>query len=142
MATSDNPALPKPYCYVIDKEKRLVVSTMWGHVTFAEARALQDQLKNDPDLDPDFDRLIDLTAVTVLDISILEARMIAGFSLFSPKSRCALAATEPAIFGMGRLMQVYHETAGGQEQVCVFYDRDAALKWLGKESFPSVPSNI
>ena len=43
-------------------------------------------------------------------------------------SRRAFVATKRAIFGMGRLMEFYHEQ---HAQVHIFYDLDSARKWLG-----------
>ena len=43
-----------PCRYVIDIEQRLVISTGWDRVTFAEAKAHQDQLVRDPVFNPEF----------------------------------------------------------------------------------------
>ena len=125
-----------PYHYVIDTERRLVISTGWDRLTFAEIKAHQDQFTSDPDFDPTFNQLIDATAITALDLSIDEARTIASRHLFSSTARRAFLATSPAIFGMGRLLEAYHGMAEVPEQVCVFSDRASALKWLGLEALP------
>ena len=125
-----------PIRYVIDKEQRIVISTASGVLTFAETKAHQDQLKNDPDFIPEFNQLIDMTAVTDIAMSTEEAKTIASRTFFSASSRRAWVAAQPAIFGMGRLMQVHHEMEEGGSQVCVFYARDPALKWLGVETLP------
>ena len=41
-----------PARYAIDKEKRLVIMTGWERVVFDDVTAIQDQLLNDPDLNP------------------------------------------------------------------------------------------
>lgn len=122
-----------PYRYVIDKESRLVISTGWDRLTFAEAKALQDQLKNDPEFDPEFKRLIDFTALTAFDMSTDEAREIARRRVSSSPSENAIAilVSSPSIFGMARLMEAYRSIERKREQVRVFYDRAEALKWLG-----------
>ena len=124
-----------PCSYKIYKDRRLIITKVWDRVTFAELRAHQNEFASDPDFDPAFNLLIDATRVT-LDISIDEARSLVSQGLFSSTSRRAFLATDPAIFGMGRLMAVYHAMATKQEQVSVFYDRAAALKWLGLEDDP------
>lgn len=53
-----------PVEYIIDKERRLVISTAWGRATFAEARAHQERLKDDPDFHPEFNQFLDATDVT------------------------------------------------------------------------------
>ena len=122
-----------PVGYVLDKERRLVVTTASGRVTFAEAKAHQDQLRSDPDFQAEFNQLLDATAVTNLDISTEEAKSLGRNSpFFSASSRRAWVAPNPFLFGMGRLMATYREIAGGEEQFQMFYDRDEALKWLGQ----------
>jgi hypothetical protein len=121
-----------PVCYVLDKERRLVVTTASDCVTFAEAKANQDQLKNDPDFQPEFNHLLDATAVTVLDISSEEAERLGRAStFFSASSRRAWVAPNPFLFGIGRLIGTYREIAGGREEFRVFNDRQEALRWLG-----------
>jgi len=117
-----------PVRYVIDKEHRLVISIGEGSVTYREVRDHQDQLLRDPDFDATFNQLADATIATRFDMSAEEARQIALRVIFSPTSRRAFVAAQPAIYGLGRLMEVHHERHG---QAQVFYDRDSALKWLG-----------
>jgi hypothetical protein len=124
-----------PFRYVLDKERRLVITTASDRVTFAEAKAHQDQLKNNPDFQPEFDQLIDATAVTGFDISTEEAKSLCRTSpLFSSSSRRAWVAPNPLLFGMGRLIETYREIEGGGEQFRVFYNRSEALTWLGMDA--------
>ena len=55
-----------PCRYVIDKERRVVLSTAWDLVTFAELKTHQNQLKNDPDFSPEFNQLLDMRDVATL----------------------------------------------------------------------------
>ena len=127
-----------PVQYVIDKERRLVITTASDRVTFAEARAHQEGLRDDPDFRPEFNQFLDATGVTVLEISNDEAKVIARNSPhFSASSRRAWVAANPFLFGMGRMIGIYREIAGGEEQFHVFYDRGEALKWLGLDALPS-----
>jgi len=123
-----------PYTYVIDKERRLVISTASGNVTFAEIMAHLDQLVGEPDFSPGFNHFIDWTAATNLDISTDEAKAIARRRDFSPPSRHAFFTTSPFIYGMLRLILTHHEMAGARDLTCVFYDRNEALQWLGLTS--------
>jgi hypothetical protein len=52
--------------------------------------------------------------------------------IFSPESRRAFVATEPHIFGLGRMMEIYREGLV-YAAMQVFYSMDEALKWLGRE---------
>jgi hypothetical protein len=115
--------------YAIDKQRRLILTTAEGRVTFDDVRDHQGRLLADPDFDASFDQLIDATAATKFEISADQARILAKRCIFSPKSRRAFVATEPHIFGLGRMMEIYRE---GLEyaDVHVFYSMDEALKWL------------
>jgi hypothetical protein len=125
-----------PTRHAIDKERRLVISTGSEQLTFSQVKTHQDQLLNDPDFDPEFNQLIDLTAVTSLDISVDEAKIIASRKLFSSTSRRAFVASSPSIFGMGRMMEVYNEMSNVASRVRIFYDLPSAVEWLGLDRLP------
>lgn len=126
-----------PVQYVIDKERQIVITTAWGCVTFAEASAHQERLRDDPDFDLEFDQILDASAVTALEISSEQAKTLARNSPhFSASSRRAWVAPSPFLFGMGRMFAIYREIAGGEEQFRVFNDREQALKWLGLDALP------
>lgn len=125
-----------PCRYIIDKERLLVISVGWDRVSFAEIKAHREQLAGDPDFNPDFNQLVDGIAVTALDISMEEAKTIASGTVFSPKSRRAFVASSLIILGLARMMETYSRIGKGREEVKVFHDRDAALKWLGLDTLP------
>jgi len=127
-----------PCRYVIDKERRLVISTGWDQVTFEEMKAHQDQLALDPEFNSEFNQLVDGTAVTTLDLSIDDIRTLTTRSLFSPTSRRAFVATQPAIYGMGRMLGAYAEMSKIPQTATVFYDLPSALQWLGLEETPDL----
>jgi hypothetical protein len=125
-----------PWRYTIDAERKLVTSTGWGRVTFGELQAHQDQLASDPHFNPEFRQLVDATAVADLNISIGEARILAGRRMFSPKSRRAFLGNGLSIVAAKLLMQAYGCLAKGREEIRVFHERNAALSWLGMVSIP------
>ena len=126
-----------PVRYVIDQERRLVTTIGYEHVTLADVKAHEEQLASDPAFNAEFNQLIDATAVTSWDVSVEDTKLIARQTFFSPTSRRAFVATNPAIFGMGRLMAAHHEMATrNEEQVCVFYELEQALRWLGLNALP------
>lgn len=123
-----------PCHYIIDKGRRLVISTGVDVVTFAEMKAHQDRLAKDPDFRAEFNQLIDATGVTALELSSAGAQEIIHRNLYSPASRRALVATRPAIFGMGRLLMTYLEMSDTPSQTHAFYELAPALRWLGMEA--------
>jgi len=125
-----------PVKSVIDKEKRLVITTAWDRVTFAEVIDQQDQLRADAAFDPDFDQLVDASAVTGIDASLEEVKKAASHRTFSSASRRAFVATSPDVFAMGRLMGAHLGMGRIPQQVQVFYDIPSALKWLGLDQDP------
>jgi len=133
-------ATPMPASYAIDKRRRLVITTASACVTFAEAKTHQDQLLSDPDFHPDFNQLVDCTAVTELTLSAEEARIIISRKVFSSSSRRAFVSANPAVFGMGRLMEAYNDMTVAPSQVRVFRDLASARKWLGLEEAASATS--
>lgn len=128
-----------PARYIIDKARRLVISLGWDPLTFSDFREQQESFIRDPDFDPAFNQLVDVTRVTSLSLSTEEAKLISGRSIFLPTSRRAVVASTPAVFGMGRMMDAYHTIATGRENVAVFYDREEAMRWLGLEPFEIEP---
>ena len=125
-----------PCSYAIYKKPRLIITKVWDRVGFAEMRVHQEEFRNDPEFNPDFNLLIDATGAVALEISSDEARTLTSQGLFSPTVRRAFLASNPAIFGMGRLLGAYSAMSIKQEQVRVFYDRASALEWLGVEEDP------
>ena len=99
---------------------------------FDDVRSHQDRLLVDPDFDVSYDQLIDTIPATRFDISAEEARILAERRIVSPESRRAFVAIRPHIFGLGRMMEAYHEDLGYAD--ChVFNSMDEALKWLERE---------
>ncbi|HET6177963.1 MAG TPA: hypothetical protein VFE61_13575 [Candidatus Sulfotelmatobacter sp.] len=85
--------------YVIDKKRRLVVTTCRDHLTFAQLQACQAQLLNDPDFNPDFKHLIDTTGITLMDVSDeARPRHLRHGPLDGNTSRYGEAGDEVAIF--------------------------------------------
>jgi hypothetical protein len=117
---------------VINKEKRLILTTGEGIITFADMRASQEEILADPNYNPAFNQLIDGRKVTQVSLTEEQAWILARRCMVSKTSRRAVVASSPAIFGVGRLMEVHHEFSTGV-QVEVFGDLAAAMQWLESE---------
>jgi hypothetical protein len=119
--------------YEIDKERRLITSTASGVITLPEIWAHQEKLDKDPDFDPSFAQLLDVTQVTKLKLSSEDVQRVAESNTLSTNPRLAIVATSSLVYGMARMFQIFREMKG-EEKTRVFRDRDEALAWvLGKD---------
>ena len=108
----------------------LIITTAEGNVKFEDIKAHQDRLLADPDFDENFDQLIDTSGITKIDLSVREVKILAERRVVSPESRRAIVALKPHIFGLGRMMEVYHHPFG---EIQVFHSVPEALRWIGIE---------
>lgn len=127
-----------PIDFTIDEPRRLIVTTGTGVLTFAEIIGVQDIGWSDPRFNPQFDHLIDLTAVTRLCVSGGEIWSLLNRNPYrSVASRTAIVASQPCVFGVGRMAEGY--AAGTVSEISVFHDLPGALEWLG---IPPPPQSI
>jgi hypothetical protein len=122
-----------PATYEIDKQRRLVISTGLDKLTLADALAHQAKLLKDPDFDPSFSQLLDLTRVTLSDLESSDIRKIAERNIFSPQSRRAIVVSTNLVYGYGRMFEILRESAG-EDGIRVFRDLDEAVDWILSES--------
>ena len=118
-----------PTTYEINKQRRLVISTGSGRITLAEALAHQEKLQKDPDFDPSFSQVIDLTRITDFALEANDIRRLAQGTIFSRESRRAIVASSDLVYGLGRMYEILRETAG-EDGIRVFRNLDAALDWI------------
>ena len=98
-----------PFSYIVYSEQRLVVSTGSDRVTWVEIKDRQDQTKTDSDFNPEFNQIVDLRAVTAFDMTSDQARTLAQRMIFSSTSKRAFVAASPAVFGVGRMWEIFTE---------------------------------
>jgi hypothetical protein len=118
-----------PAFFKIYKERRLVMSTVSGVVTIAEALAHRQILGKHPDFDPTFSQLVDLSNVTKLEFSREDVEKFAQDSIFSLNSRRAALATSDFAYGLARMFEMHRESKG-EEGIRVFRNLDEALDWV------------
>jgi hypothetical protein len=94
-------------------------------------KAHDDQLRNDPDFNPEFNQLIVGGEAIAIDASFDQLKANASYSPFSPKSRRAFIARSPYGFGMGRMASTLIELSTKPSDVRVFTDLPSALQWIG-----------
>lgn len=123
-----------PAFFKIDKEHRLVMTTVSGVFTVADVLAHQASLRKHPDFDPSFSQLMDFTHVTSVELKREDVQRVAQESVFSPNSRRALVTNNDAVFGLARMFEMLRENMG-EKGIRVFRNLDEALDWvLGKNT--------
>ena len=118
-----------PAYFKVDKERRLVMSTGAGVFTMTDAWAHQENLLKDPDFEPNFSQLWDLTQVTKVDLTSEDLRTLSQRSIFSRDSRRAILVSADVVFGLARMFEAFREYLG-EEGIRVFRDLDDALEWV------------
>ena len=118
-----------PISYEIDPNQRLVISRLSGVVIDDEVRNHNERLRTDPQFDPNYRQLIDLTGITEVLVATPTVTAAAQDQYFTPGSRRAFVASTDTTFGLARMFALRAE-AGGQT-IEVFRDRKKAEEWLG-----------
>ena len=89
-----------PSYFKIDKEHKLVMSTIYGVFTLADGLAHQEQLLKDPDFDLNFSQLLDCTHATEAELGPDDVRRLAQRSIFSSDARRAILVASDSAFGL------------------------------------------
>jgi hypothetical protein len=118
-----------PVFYKIDTLHRLVTTIGTGVLTLNDCVDHQRGVAADPDFDPMFSQLMDLTQVTSVALTTEDVRQLARTVLFSQHSRRALLASSDEVFGMARMFGILRDTEG-ETGINVFRSRDEAMLWL------------
>jgi hypothetical protein len=114
----------------IDVNERLVVCTISGELNDEEFVNATSLIRSQPDFDPSFSEIIDLSGVTAGTLSTPAIVQIARReSIFSRTSVHVIIAPEPHIFGLSRMAQVYAEKE--KPNVVVVQTVEDARKVLG-----------
>ena len=116
--------------YVIDKKRKLVVSTARGAVTYLEVVELLSRLKKDPDFSPEYGHLVDHTEVTEFARTVQEVELLSKWRVFSPSSQWAFVAPGDIAVQLAQEFNSY-ERMPGAPKALAFRDKETALRWLG-----------
>jgi hypothetical protein len=118
-----------PAFYKIARDRRLVLSTASGVLTLADVLAHQDQILADPDFNPQYSQLLDLSHVTKIDLSADDIYKLAERDIFLPASSRAILVTTDLGEGLARLFKILREHAG-EQRIRIFRNLDEALEWV------------
>ena len=95
-----------------------------------EAKAYQDQVRNNADFDPLFDQFIDLSHVTQIAMISDELLSLAERNPLSSTSRIALLAPKALTFGISRMLRAFNEFSAAASSMAAFYDFPSAMRFL------------
>jgi hypothetical protein len=118
-----------PASYEIDKKRRLVISTCLDPLNLADGLAHQEKLLKDPDFDPSFFQIMDLTRVSFSGMEASDLRELAERNVFSAQSCRAIVVSSNLVYGFGRMFEIHRENAG-EHGIRVFQDLDEAVDWV------------
>lgn len=119
-----------PCEFLIDTERRLVISRGTGSFRFDDFVKHMAILAPDPRFRPEFDHLVDGRGFEQFDVSAAQVQAMGSQSLFAPGSRRAFVVSSDHQFGLGRMFAAYREMKLNQTTM-VFRDMRDALAWLG-----------
>lgn len=118
-----------PADYLIDVDRKLVISRAWGAVTDYDVREHHQSLRTDPLFDPTYRQLVDMSGITDDLLGIETKREVSGDPIFTPGVRRAWVASGDYAFGMARMYAVAAERQG--QTIGVFRASSEAEEWLG-----------
>jgi len=119
-----------PANYVIDKERRLVISTATGVVTAEECKQHQDRLVNDPDFDPTYNQILDFTGASTIGLNDEILRFLAVRHVFHAPSRRAFLSNNDEFSALLERNKDVRKEFLGTDAIEVFAGWDQALLWL------------
>ena len=117
-----------PAEYTIDKQRRIILSRIYGEISDEEILQHRAELQSDPNFKPEFDQLNDYSEYTG-NVSADTLRKMANTRSFEEGSRRALVVSSKFTFGMGRMYQLSIRDPG--EDFQVFHELKLAREWLG-----------
>ena len=111
------------------KSKRIVITRVQGPLSVEDLEAKQLELKNNPDFDPSFNHLFDMSGVTRMeDVSAAVVKRIAQIRIFSPDSRRAVVAPDDLTYGYSRMYEVFSKA--NDSNLAVVRNEEQAMDWL------------
>jgi hypothetical protein len=118
-----------PFATSFYRDRRLMITRAWGHITAADVRAYQQELRQRPEFDPTWAHVFDARDAVQFDISSDETRQLAETSVLAPSARRAMVATDRAIFGFRMYGALFERQVDGSA-VGVFTTLDDAIEWV------------
>jgi hypothetical protein len=123
-----------PTHYTIDPVLRVVLCVAEGRYSDEDARANQDKLRKDPNFDPTFDQIYDLTQATEVAVTSACMADLVVTQPFKIGIRRAMIVANPVQYGISRMIA---GMAGARARYFrIFSTRAEALAWLAQPRTP------
>ena len=119
-----------PFATSFYVDQRLIITRAWGHITWADVRAYQQELGQRPEFDPTWAHVVDARDSIQVDMSRDEIRQLAETSVLAPSARRAMVASDLAVFGIFRMYGTLFELQMDASAVGVFRTLDEAIEWV------------
>ncbi len=117
-----------PFDYVIDRGRRLIITTAEGAVTVAEVKSKLESLLSDPEFDPHLHEVIDATRVTKMYVPVTDVFEALNLCPRSRKSRTAWVVTKSGKWAT--LAHMFAAWTSVHSECTVFHDVPSALAWI------------
>jgi hypothetical protein len=124
-----------PYSYLIDLERDVVFSRIWGTLTDDDVAGHATGLRADPRFDPELNQIIDMRELSDLQVTSHGVRKLATLVPFDPEARRAFVVGTGQAEGLSRVLFTY--TEAGVDQYTLFRDLPPAMESVGLD--PSTP---
>ncbi len=123
--------------YQINKKKRVANCTFSGVITPSDVLAFRQHVLRDRDFSPAFSQLTDCTNATKIDISSIEASILAAMSPFHHDSRRAILIPDN-LHDLG-LYQIFEATRrfNGDKGIRLFHYLQEAQDWVSPRKHQS-----
>ena len=119
-----------PFETSFDRDRRLMITRAWGHITLPDLRAYQLELGQRPEFDSTWAHVFDARDIVYFDISSADIRALTETSVLATTARRAMVATDPATFGVFRMYGTALELRMGAPEIGVFTTLDEAIEWV------------
>ena len=120
-----------PITQRIDHDRKIIFITIEGDVSDDDIITHQKNSRDDPELDPSYGQLIDLTNIRKLEITAQGVQQFTSTEFSTERSRRAFVAPNDVSYGFARMFQMMRDST--EEQTEVFRDFDEAVQWIGLE---------
>lgn len=130
IAQGPEPQTGMPCEYLIDSERRLVISRGTGTFRYADFLEHLERMRGDPRFQPGFDHLVDCTQFENIDLTTAQIQELGRRSLFAASSRRALVVASLLHYGLARMFAAFRH-GYHRQQTTVFRELADATNWLG-----------